>query len=116
MAAPDSLTAKSWLIRVAISTAVVAGIWGIGVDKDQYRDAKRVLTSGVKRVDIGVYKMIQAVKNGESLGGKDLNFTLKNGGMAVGKINPSVPKALIAEMNGYKKRIIAGTLKVPAAL
>ena len=30
MAAPDSLTTKDWLIRVAISTAVVAGIWGIG--------------------------------------------------------------------------------------
>ncbi|MCK6633259.1 MAG: hypothetical protein L6Q31_12950, partial [Fimbriimonadaceae bacterium] len=30
MAAPDRLTTKDWLIRVAISTAVVAGIWGIG--------------------------------------------------------------------------------------
>src|SRR5207253_6640436 len=31
-----------------------AGVWGIGVDVDQYNLAKRVLTSGVKRVDNGV--------------------------------------------------------------
>ena len=37
-----------------LSAADEAGIWGIGVDKDQYNDAKRVLTSGVKRVDVGV--------------------------------------------------------------
>ena len=37
-----------------------AGIWGIGVDKDQYNDAKRVLTSGVKRVDVGVYDVAAA--------------------------------------------------------
>jgi basic membrane protein A len=93
-----------------------AGIWGIGVDKDQYNDAKRVLTSGVKRVDVGVYNVIKQVKEGKFQGGSDLLFNLKNKGMDVGKINPSVPKADIATMNKYKARIIAGTLKVPTAL
>jgi basic membrane protein A len=93
-----------------------AGIWGIGVDKDQYRDAKRVLTSGVKRVDIGVFKAIQAVKSGKSLGGTDLLFTLKNGGMSVGKINPAVPKSFITKMNQLKAKIIAGKLKPPSKL
>ena len=93
-----------------------AGIWGIGVDKDQYNDAKRVLTSGVKRVDIGVYDTIKAVQEGKFKGGADLNFNLKNNGMSVGKINPAVPKSYIAEMNKYKQQIIAGTLKVPTAL
>ena len=36
--------------------------------------------------------------------------------MSVGKINPAVPKAYIAVMNALKKRIIAGTLKVPTGL
>ncbi|MGZ4258246.1 MAG: BMP family lipoprotein, partial [Gaiellaceae bacterium] len=93
-----------------------AGIWGIGVDKDQYNDAKRVLTSGVKRVDNGVYQAVQQVQQGKFKGGSDLLFNLKNGGMSVGKINPAVPKAFIDEMNMYKQQIIAGTLKVPSAL
>ena len=90
-----------------------AGIWGIGVDKDQYNDAKRVLTSGVKRVDVGVFNVVKAAKNGTFKGGTNLLFNLKNGGMSVGKINPSVPKSFIATMNSYKAKIIAGTLKLP---
>ncbi len=93
-----------------------AGIWGIGVDVDQYKNAKRVLTSGVKRVDTGVYDAIQQAQSGKFQGGSDLVFNLKNGGMGVGKINPSVPKSWVALMNSYKAKIIAGTLKVPTGL
>jgi basic membrane protein A len=93
-----------------------AGIWGIGVDKDQYADAKRVLTSGVKRVDVGVFDAIKAVQEGNFKGGSDLLFNLKNGGMDVGKINPAVPQANIDLMKKYKQQISDGTLKVPAAL
>jgi basic membrane protein A len=90
-----------------------AGIWGIGVDKDQYKDAKRVLTSGVKRVDLGVFNVVKAAKDGTYKGGTNLTFTLKNGGMSVGKINPSVPKDFITKMNQLKAKIIAGTVKPP---
>jgi basic membrane protein A len=100
----------------ALKAADEAGLWGIGVDKDQYNDAERVLTSGVKRVDTGIFLAAKAEKDGKFAAGSDLNFTLKNGGMAVGRINPAVPKAYITLMNSYKKKIIAGTLKVPAAL
>jgi basic membrane protein A len=93
-----------------------AGIWGIGVDVDQYKDAKRVLTSGIKRVDTGVYDAIQQAASGKFQGGSDLLFDLKNGGMGVGRINPSVPASWVKLMNSYKKRIINGTLKVPSAL
>src|SRR5947208_16330459 len=92
-----------------------AGIWGIGVDKDQYNDAKRVLTSGVKRVDVGVFDAIKSVQEGKFKGGSDLLFNLKNNGMSVGKINPAVPKAYITEMNSYKQKSSAGTLKGPTA-
>ena len=77
-----------------LTAAAQAGIWGIGVDKDQYNDAKRVLTSGVKRVDLGVLNVIKATKDGKFKGDTDLQFTLANGGMSVGKINPAVPQAL----------------------
>lgn len=93
-----------------------AGIWGIGVDRDQYNEAKRVLTSGVKRVDTGIFLAIKAAKSGKSLGGTDLLFNLKNGGMGVGKINPSVPSDFITQMNKLKAKIIAGTVKPPAVL
>jgi basic membrane protein A len=93
-----------------------AGIWGIGVDVDQYNLAKRVLTSGVKRVDNGVIAVAKQEQQGKFKGGTDLVFNLKNGGMGIGKINPSVPAADIKLMNSYKAKIIAGTLKVPSAL
>jgi basic membrane protein A len=93
-----------------------AGIWGIGVDRDQYNDAKRVLTSGVKRVDQGIFLAIKAAKSGKSLGGTDLLFNLKNAGMSVGKINPSVPADFVTKMNKLKAKIIAGAVKPPAVL
>jgi basic membrane protein A and related proteins len=99
-----------------LKAADEAGIWGIGVDKDQYTDAKRVLTSGVKRVDNGVFQAVEQVQKGKFAGGTDLVFNLKNGGMDVGKINPAVPKSFIELMNSYKQQIISGKLKVPSAL
>jgi len=99
-----------------LNAAAQAHIWGIGVDKDQYKDAKRVLTSGVKRVDNGVYQAVAQVKAGHFKGGSNLLFNLKNGGMSVGKINPSVPKKFITAMNKIKVKIIKKKLKVPAKL
>jgi basic membrane protein A len=103
-----------------LTAAAQHGIWGIGVDKDQYKDANRVLTSGVKRVDLGVYNMVKATykptKKLRFRGNKDLVFTLKNGGMGVGKINPAVPKKFIKAMNKIKTRIIKGKLKIPVKL
>jgi basic membrane protein A len=93
-----------------------AGIWGIGVDVDQYNLGKRVLTSGVKRVDNGVIAVATQEAQGKFAGGTDLVFNLKNGGMGIGKINPSVPASYIKLMNSYKAKIIAGTLKVPVAI
>jgi basic membrane protein A and related proteins len=99
-----------------LKAADEAGIWGIGVDKDQYNDAKRVLTSGVKRVDNGVVEAIEKVTEGEFVGGGNLLFNLKNRGMDVGKMNPAVPQALIDKMNDLRQRIIDGDVKVPATL
>jgi len=99
-----------------LKAADAANIWGIGVDVDQYNDAKRVLTSGVKRVDTGVYDAIQQAQSGKFQGGSDLVFDLKNNGMGIGKINPSVPKAWVTLMDKYKANIISGKLKVPTGL
>jgi basic membrane protein A and related proteins len=99
-----------------LTAAAQHNIWGIGVDKDQYNDAKRVLTSGVKHVDLGVFNVIKATKDGKFKGDHDLQFTLANGGMGLGKINPAVPKALIDKMNAIKQKIISGQIKVPTTI
>ena len=78
--------------------------------------AKRVLTSGVKRVDNGVYAVAKQDQQGKFKGGTDLVFNLKNGGMGIGKINPSVPASYIKLMNRYRTKIISGKLKVPSAI
>jgi basic membrane protein A and related proteins len=93
-----------------------AGKWGIGVDVDQYNLAKRVLTSGVKRVDNGVIAVAKQEAAGKFKGGSDLVFNLKNHGMGIGRINPSVPASYIKLMNSYRTKIVAGKLKVPAGL
>jgi basic membrane protein A len=99
-----------------LKAADQAGRWGIGVDVDQYRLGKRVLTSGVKRVDNGVFEAIKQVQAGEFAGGTDLVFDLKNDGVGVGKINPAVPQEDIDLMNDYRAQIINGSLVVPASL
>ena len=50
-----------------------------------------MLTSGVKRVDTGVYDAIQQAQAGKFKGGSDLVFDLKNHGMGIGKINSGRP-------------------------
>jgi basic membrane lipoprotein Med (substrate-binding protein (PBP1-ABC) superfamily) len=63
-----------------------------------------------------VFAVAKQEQQGQFKGGTDLVFNLKNGGMGIGKINPSVPASYIKLMQSYKAKIIAGTLKVPSAL
>ena len=79
-----------------LKAADEANIWGIGVDVDQYALAGNVLTSGIKRVDEGVFQFVKAVKTGAPLGTGNLTFDLANGGMGLGRTSPQVPKAIIA--------------------
>jgi len=99
-----------------IKAADEAGKWSIGVDVDQYKLGKRVLTSAVKRVDNGVYQAIQQVKSGKFAGGTDLVFNLKNGGIGLGTMNPAVTSADKKEINKYKDMIISGKLKLPSSV
>lgn len=99
-----------------LKAADEADIWGIGVDVDQYALAGNVLTSGIKRVDEGVFQFIKAVKDGKKLGTGNLNFTLANKGMGLGKISPQVPKAIRVSTEALKKQIIAGKYKPPTVV
>jgi basic membrane protein A len=99
-----------------LKAADEANIWGIGVDVDQYALAGNVLTSGIKRVDEGVFQFVKAVKTGAPLGTGNLSFDLANGGMGLGKTSPQVPKAIIASTNVLKQRIIDGKYTPPLVI
>lgn len=100
----------------ALKEASKLGKWGIGVDADEYGVAKNILTSAVKKTDVGVEDAVKAAASGKFPGGTDLVLNLKNNGVGVGKISPKVPKAWITLMNQYKAQIISGKIKPPASL
>lgn len=61
-----------------IQYAAQKGVWVIGVDQDEWRTnfregtldgSKRILTSAIKRVDVGVYQAIVSIVNGKASGG-----------------------------------------------
>ena len=99
-----------------LDAAKEAGVWGIGVDVDQSYLGKHILTSAVKRVDLGVYRVIKAAKDGTFKGGASVLFNLKNGGVGVGKVSPSVPASYMKQLDKLRAGIIAGTIKVPTAV
>ncbi len=99
----------------ALAAAKEGGVWGDGVDVDQAYLGPHILTSAVKRVDLGVFRFIQAVKDGTLVPGNDFVFDLKNGGVAVGKISSKVPKAYLKKINALKDQIILGKIKVPTS-
>ena len=96
----------------SLDAAKEKGVWGVGVDKDQSFLGAHILTSAVKRVDTAVFDTAKDAKAGTFKGGDKL-YTLKNGGVALGKISDQVPAALKTEVDGLKAKIIAGTIKVP---
>ena len=98
----------------ALAAAKEAGVWGDGVDTDQSYLGPHILTSAVKRVDLGTYRFIQAVKDGTLTPGHDFVFDLKNGGVALGKISPKVPAAYKAKIAALQNQIIAGKIVPPS--
>jgi basic membrane protein A len=92
-----------------------AGIWGVGVDVDQFSThPAHILTSAVKRVDRGVYLAIKGAMTGSGFkGGSNLTFNLKNNGVGLGKINSAVPASFLKTINKLRAQIIAGKIKPP---
>ena len=100
----------------ALKEASKLGKWGIGVDADEYAVAKNILTSALKKTDVGVEHAIQDSFHNHFPGGTDILLNLKNDGVGVGEISPMVPQSWINTMNQYKSQIIAGSLKPPSTI
>jgi len=99
----------------ALAAAKEAKVWGDGVDVDQSYLGPHILTSAVKRVDLGVFRFVQAVQTGTLTPGHDFVFDLKNGGVALGKISSKVPASYKARVAALQNQIIAGKIKVPSS-
>jgi basic membrane protein A len=100
----------------ALDAAKERNKWGIGVDVDQSFLGRHILTSAVKRVDVGVFLAVRGAKTGKGYkGGGNLVFNLKNKGVALGKISPRarIPKAWLTQIAVLRAQIISGKIKPP---
>jgi basic membrane protein A len=100
----------------ALDAAKEKGVWGIGVDADQSFLGDHILTSAVKRVDVAVFKTIEAVQNGQTIGGGITSFGLKEDGVGLGTVSPEVSQDVLDQVDQIKQQILDGSLEIPDTL
>ena len=95
----------------SLSAAKDKGIWGIGVDADQGYLGAHMLTSAVKRVDVGVSRTMKQAKTGTFRGYGNTTFSVRAGGVGLGTISKKVPASIIAGEKVLEKQLKTGKLK-----
>lgn len=91
-------------------------IKAIGVDSDQYYEAPGfILTSMVKRVDVAVHDVVKGFLAGNlKTGVMEMGLAQDGVGYVYDDNNRDlIPASTIAVVEGFKKKIIAGEIKVP---
>ncbi|MGL6105617.1 BMP family lipoprotein [Romboutsia sp.] len=98
----------------AIESAKEKNKYAIGVDMDQNNLAPdNVITSAMKRVDIGVFDIISKAKKGEFDGGKAVVYGLKDDAVGIAPTtSKNVPKEILDLVEDQKQQIIDGKIKV----
>jgi basic membrane protein A len=99
-----------------LSAAKERKVFGIGVDADQGYLGNHVLTSATKRVDVAVFKTIEAAKTGGAKFKTNFNaiFTVKNDGVGYGKISTRAQASWKKAVESIRKQIASGKIKVTA--
>ncbi len=95
----------------SLSAAKDKGIWGIGVDADQAYLGAHMLTSAVKRVDVGVLRTMKQAKTGTFKGFGNTSFSVRAGGVGLGTISPKVPASIVAAEKILENQIRTGKVK-----
>jgi len=100
------------------TAAKAAGKWAIGVDSDQALTAAEdvrdvILTSMLKRVDVGVYTFIKSIHDGTFKAGTTV-FDLKADGVGYSTTGGHIDD-ITSKLDEYKKQIIDGAITVPTA-
>jgi basic membrane protein A len=101
----------------AVKEARAAGksVFVIGVDSDQSHLApEAVLTSMLKRVDLGVYEAVRDLSQGKLTGG-DVMLGLKEGGVTYAPVRVEFPgKAeALQKVEELRAKVVSGELQVP---
>lgn len=99
-----------------INAAKEKGVFAIGVDSDQdYIAEGNVLTSMMKRVDVAVFDLAKALKEGKIKDMKTMSLGLKEGGIQLSEMKYTKDKIsadYLKKIEEIKKDIIDGKVKV----
>lgn len=89
--------------------------YAIGVDRDQnYLAPENVITSAMKRVDMGVYNLVEELKDGKFEGGSTKVYGLEEGAVDIAPTSSdNVPQEILDKVDGIKEKIVAGEIEVP---
>jgi basic membrane protein A len=99
----------------ALDAAKQEGVWGIGVDADQFFLGQHILTSALKKVDAAVFSTIESVQDETWQGGRNITFGLDDKGVGLGTFSPKVPREDRAAVNAVAKEIAAGDTDIPTS-
>ena len=100
----------------ALAAAKQARVWGIGVDTDQSILGSFILTSVIKRYDVGFVKLLTAVASGNLA--REARRPSWGCATAVRRSGRSVrrcPLRLLAGLDRVRRQILDGRLRVPVA-
>ncbi len=103
-----------------VQAAATKGVWGIGVDQDEYFStfdggkapgAKFLASSAVKRVDLGVFNEIVKILDGSFQGGL-YALTTANGGITYAPFHDAdIPAAVKTKLEETRKGLADGSIK-----
>ena len=97
-----------------LSAAKERKVFGIGVDADQGYLGNHVLTSATKKVNVAVFKTIEAAQAQRAAFKTNFNaiFTVKNDGVGYGKISSRAQASWKTAVESIRKQIASGKIKV----
>lgn len=100
----------------AIESAKEQKKYAIGVDRDQSDLAPdNVLTSALKKVNVGVYDTVKELKDGKLKGGKEKVYGLKEDGVGISESTKKlVPQDIIDYVNTMADKVKNGDITVPS--
>lgn len=99
----------------AIESAKEQNKYAIGVDKDQSSLApENVLTSALKKVNVGVYDTVNDFVNGKLKGGESKVYGLKEDGVGIAESTKKlVPQNILDYVNEMIEKIKDGQISIP---
>ena len=100
----------------SIESAKEQNKYAIGVDRDQSDLApNNVLTSALKKVNVGVYDTVKEFVEGKLISGQEKVYGLKEDGVGIPESTKNlVPQDIIDYVNSMIEKVKSGDIKVPA--